>query len=1564
MFSVLFNRATVPFLNIGVIALLSLSTNPPCACLLVYNSNVGVMPNLTSVPDPGEAMMPKRLSYLLCLSLCATMAMAELTFLNDADKHPTVVLSDDLLSVSFTEFTHRAVRSTKGVAPGEGFFYFEGQRLVGAADFGFGVATATTALDGRMGTDSTSLSIGFGGILWSSGGWQGNIPNSADTYGIAVDYRGTNPIVHVIGAESEDGEGVYLASYTLASVTETVYVTVWGFGPSGQDRLRLNAGDDLGAFPFRFDPAKALGEAYYFYIDGVDVLVPGWGTTDPSVNQGPTITMGAPQTTVLGNSVTVSATATDAEDGDISSSIAFSSDEGDNDTGSSFTYTPTTLGDHPVTAVATDSGARTATGTVTVTVIADGSVDNDGDGLTYDEEVALGTNPSLADTDGDGISDGKEAIYGIDPTLPDTDGDGMGDAYEALHGTQGAVNDLTADPDEDGFDNEAEFNAGSHPLKADSMPTDGVVLLNDADKSPNATISSDGLSASFATPLLGTSMGAVRGDTAVAAGSGWYYFEGSRGASTGNFGFGVASATEDLGNFGGQTDQSAGIFTTGDVYYNNAVHTTFPEVAITDVYGVAVDYTGANPVVYFIVADDLDQPSVLAPVTLSNVTGDVFIFVFGDDGTTATINAGADPTNHPFTYPADYEIFQFGALGAEFMGTGWGPDHTYAGRPTPAQFDRVFLDPDFTPAGDDINLGPDQLSASYTQNLKMTIRANTAMVGQFRYWEANRDINPGNYGQGYISGHAYLNPYCCVTTMLTGAPPSMSVNSSANVWRNLVSQTGFDINNTHYGFAVDYRGSRPIVYVIIGDALIHTMTLDDFFRPIFPMIYGNSQGFVRTNSANFGATAFQYDVRTILEGEGIDTTELIVGWGDANDGETPVITGQQKVTVAEDGDITIDFPHLDITDPDALKKRGALILTVMDGTNYTRVGETISPDDDFFGNLIVPVKVSDGTFESKVYDLVVEVIPVNDPPILVSQAGPLSTDEETGLTITTADLNATDVDNTWPGDFSITIGAGSDYTFDGATITPDLDFNGTLTVPVTVNDGSDDSNSINLTITVDPVNDVPVINGAAAPLATDEETGITLTVDDLDITDPDNAFPGDYTLTVADGSDYSRTGNTVTPDEDFNGDLTVPVTVNDGSDDSDSFDLTVTVNPVNDVPEIISQTTLKTRRNVPITLILDHFSVDDPDNTFPDDYQLAAADGGDYSRVDNTITPGLDFVGNLTVPVTVNDGDVDSPAFNATVEVCVPPLIDVQPQATTTCIGDAVTLSVSASAGPLTYQWYKDGQPIAGATNADYTFADPQLEDAGTFHCILTNACDSESTQVVELIVNQQLSFSEEPEDMSVCPEDTATFRVTATGSFPITYQWRRNGEDIPLATASSYVINNLSSADEGIYDCVVNNPCGELITASSTLTVDGPLEADIMASTTAAGLQPLVLTAEIGCALPEVHFEWRDVIRGQVLAENISPFTIDPLPTETTIYELAVSDNQSLESVTTRIPLLVSANNAYLDLNGDGCNTIEDLHVVVPDWLAAEANDANEDGVIDIRDFLFIDTTSGGCPE
>jgi len=90
-------------------------------------------------------------------------------------------------------------------------------------------------------------------------------------------------------------------------------------------------------------------------------------------------------------------------------------------------------------------------------------LDNDGDGLTNEEERILNTDPENSDTDGDGLDDSME----------DSDGDGIPDLVEISLGTDPTIPDSHEDSDGDGISNRDELINGTDPNNSDS-DGDGV----------------------------------------------------------------------------------------------------------------------------------------------------------------------------------------------------------------------------------------------------------------------------------------------------------------------------------------------------------------------------------------------------------------------------------------------------------------------------------------------------------------------------------------------------------------------------------------------------------------------------------------------------------------------------------------------------------------------------------------------------------------------------------------------------------------------------------------------------------------------------------------------------------------------------------------------------------------------------------------------------------------------------------------------------------------------------------------------------------------------------------
>lgn len=267
-------------------------------------------------------------------------------------------------------------------------------------------------------------------------------------------------------------------------------------------------------------------------------------------------------------------------------------------------------------------------------------------------------------------------------------------------------------------------------------------------------------------------------------------------------------------------------------------------------------------------------------------------------------------------------------------------------------------------------------------------------------------------------------------------------------------------------------------------------------------------------------------------------------------------------------------------------------------------------------------------------------------PVITGQAD-VGTEEDKPLTLQMTDLTVWDWNNPfYPWGFTMTIHEGEHYTASGHVITLEANFNGTLDVPVTVNDGQYDSDPHVVHITVIPVNDAPVITGQR-PLTT-PGTPITLTLADLQVTDVDNPYPTGFTLMVSTGSQYTVSGSTITPAKGFHGSLRVPVTVSDGQRNSAPYTITIAV-----LAElsITGPATRTTDEDVALRLALTDLTVYDPTQTYPEGYTLTITAGDHYSVGEQLIIPEPNFNGTLRVNLTISKGNTTSRPYVLVVTV-------------------------------------------------------------------------------------------------------------------------------------------------------------------------------------------------------------------------------------------------------------------------------------------------------------------------
>ena len=177
--------------------------------------------------------------------------------------------------------------------------------------------------------------------------------------------------------------------------------------------------------------------------------------------------------------------------------------------------------------------------------------------------------------------------------------------------------------------------------------------------------------------------------------------------------------------------------------------------------------------------------------------------------------------------------------------------------------------------------------------------------------------------------------------------------------------------------------------------------------------------------------------------------------------------------------------------------------------------------------------------------------------------------------------------------------------------------------------------------------------------------------------------------------------------------------------------------------------------------------------------------------------------GSYTVVVTNSLSAVTSPM--ATLTVNVPPVIMVPPESQTTNVGANVSFSVTATGtGPLSYQWRRGGVPLSGQTSNELVFSAVTTNDAGSYDVVVTNVAGSvTSSPAATLTVNVPPVITVPPVSQTTNEGVNVSFSVTATGTVPLSYQWRQDGAPLSGQTSNVLVFSAVTTNDAGSYDVV-----------------------------------------------------------------------------------------------------------------------------------------------------------------
>jgi len=193
--------------------------------------------------------------------------------------------------------------------------------------------------------------------------------------------------------------------------------------------------------------------------------------------------------------------------------------------------------------------------------------------------------------------------------------------------------------------------------------------------------------------------------------------------------------------------------------------------------------------------------------------------------------------------------------------------------------------------------------------------------------------------------------------------------------------------------------------------------------------------------------------------------------------------------------------------------------------------------------------------------------------------------------------------------------------------------------------------------------------------------------------------------------------------------------------------------------------------------------------------------------------------GSYALVATIPDFGVVT-SNNIDVNIAIPAGAITVTQGGDLCDGGTVTLSSNTTDASYTYQWFKNGSPLANSDASTF-----EANSAGDYYVVITSGtCTSQSNTLTVSVVAITVSSTNPSVDV-ILPGGTKTLTVTTNGSSPA-YVWYRN--NILLTETSA----TLTATQDGEYKVVVTQTAGCNAVAEKTFTLNYPTGFQITTAT------------------------------------------------------------------------------------------------------------------------------------
>jgi hypothetical protein len=534
-----------------------------------------------------------------------------------------------------------------------------------------------------------------------------------------------------------------------------------------------------------------------------------------------------------------------------------------------------------------------------------------------------------------------------------------------------------------------------------------------------------------------------------------------------------------------------------------------------------------------------------------------------------------------------------------------------------------------------------------------------------------------------------------------------------------------------------------------------TITYEMVSNPSHGSLSGDMPNLTYKPAANFnGADAFVYrvyDGAVYSDNATVSITVTAVN-------DVPVAS-DQSVTTSEDTPKAITLVASDV-DGDALTYT---ISTPGKGVlSGTAPALTYTPNLNINGSDSFTFSVSDGKGgTSNTATVSITITAVNDKP--TADAKSVTTAEDTSVGIT---LSGSDVEGSA---LTYDIVSGPSHgtltgTAPNITYNPAANYNGPDAIVYRTHDDAQYSDNATVSITVTPVNDVPVANDQTVTLEEDASTSITLTATDAD----SDALTYTITQTPANGTLTGTAPNlTYKPNANYYGSDTIKFKVNDTHVDSNVATVTITVSPVNDAP-VADSKTITTNEDTQVDVVLTGSDVEGENLTFS---VVSQPSHGTLSGTPPNLkyTPAANYHG--ADAFTYRAKDATTYSSNATVSITVnsindAPVASDQSVTTSEDTAKAITLGASDADGDtLTYSYTTPSKGTLSGTAPNLTYTPTtNLNGSDSFTFYVFDGQVNSNTATVSMNITE---VNDRPvaDNKSVTTDEDTPVAVTLTGS-------------------------------------------------------------------------------------------------------------------------------------------------------------------------------------------------------